>query len=210
MQSSGVITVLACAVAAHAASYTTYIGDAYPYQVTAAAADTNGNTYITGGRVIVPVSYSPYAAPVSDVFVTKLDPAGNFTLIGTFSGKGSDQGTGIAIDPSGNIYVVGTTTSPDFPLRNPLQDVAYTTGQGSQNGTGFLIKLAPDGSLVYSTYLGGALGPSALNGVAADAQGNAYVTGWTAASDYPHTPGLPAGLVSNSPVSQVQARRVAP
>ena len=192
MRNSVVIALLACAVAAHAASYTAYIGDANQYQVSAIATDANRNTYITGSRIIEPSSVSPYSPALTDVFVSKLDPSGNLTLIGTFSGKGTDQANGIAVDPSGNIYIAGNTTSPDFPLHNPLQRV------GSAGDTGFLMKLAPDGSLIYSTYLGGALGPSSMNSVAADAKGNAYVTGSTQAPDYPHTPGMPDGQVSPS------------
>src|SRR5580658_7150244 len=198
MHNTVVIAVLACAVAAHAGTYTTYIGDTNQYQVSAIARDTNGNTYIAGSRIIAPNAPSSNGEGVTDVFVAKLDPSGNLTLVATFSGKGTDQANGIAVDPSGNIYVVGNTTSPDFPLRNPLQSVGA-------NGTGFLMKLAADGSLIYSTYLGGTLGGSSLASVAADAQGNAYVTGWTAATDYPHTPGLPAGMVSTSPVEYISA-----
>jgi hypothetical protein len=205
MQNSTVIALLACAVCAHAASYTTYIGDAYQYQVSAIATDTSGNTYVAGSRIVEPNVPSPNGEGVTDVFVAKLDPSGNLTPIGTFSGKGIDHANGIAVDSSGDIYIVGTTTSMDFPLHNPLQSVSYTAGAGIGNGTGFLMKLAPDGSLIYSTYLGGTLGPSSMNSVAADASGSAYVTGWTVAADYPHTPGLPAGLVSTSPVEYIAA-----
>jgi uncharacterized protein (TIGR03437 family) len=205
MQYSAVIALLACAIAARAASYTTYIGDTNQYQVSAIATDANGNTYITGSRVIVPASISTGSAAVTDVFAGKLDPSGNLTLIGTFSGKGTDQPNGIAVDPSGNIYIAGNTTSPDFPLRNPLQSAAYTAGAGIRNGSGFLMKLAPDGSLIYSTYFGGTQGPGSMNSVAADAGGNAYVTGWTVAADYPHTPGLPADPVTTNPVEYITA-----
>ena len=133
---------------------------------------------------------------MTDVFVGKLDPSGNLTLIGTFSGKGTDQANGIAVDPSGNIYIAGNTTSTDFPLHNPLQIVSYTAGVGVLAGTGFLMKLSADGTVLYSTYLGGTTGYSLLSGVAADSKGDAYVTGTTVAQDYPHTPGMPADGVS--------------
>jgi uncharacterized protein (TIGR03437 family) len=191
MRNTVVAALLACAVAAHAASYTTYIGDANQYRVSAIATDASGNTYITGNRTVL----SPYyAAAVTDVFVSKLDPSGNLTPIGTFSGKGMDQANAIAVDPSGNIYIVGNTTSTDFPLHNPLQGLSNT----SFRGTGFLMKLSADGTVLYSTYLGGTTGYSGLYGVAADAKGNAYVTGTTAAQDYPRTPGMPADSVSSS------------
>src|SRR5580658_11348279 len=141
MHNTVVIAVLACAVAAHAGTYTTYIGDTNQYQVSAIARDTNGNTYIAGSRIVEPNAPSSNGEGVTDVFVAKLDPSGNLTLVATFSGKGTDQANGIAVDPSGNIYIVGNTTSTDFPLRNPLQSV------GAAGGTGFLMKLGPDGAV---------------------------------------------------------------
>src|ERR1039457_2748517 len=118
MQNYAVIALLACAVAAHAATYTTYIGDANQYQVSAIDTDTDGNTYITGSRVIVPASSAPYDIPVTDVFVGKLDPSGNLTLIGTFSGRGAAQANGIAVAPSGNIYIAW---SVPLPLKVPIR-----------------------------------------------------------------------------------------
>ena len=198
MQKSAVFALLAYAVVAHAASFTTYIGDANPYQVLAIATDAAGNTYVTGSRVIVPVSYLPNSPAATDVFVSKLDPSGNLTLLATFSGKGTDQANGIAVDPSGNIYIAGTTTSTDFPLRNPLQSTSAIAGGGPGfNGTGFLMKLSADGTVIYSTYMGGAGAPSLLTGVAADSEGNAYVVGTTSAPDYPHTPGMPTATVGS-------------
>ncbi|HUD98625.1 MAG TPA: SBBP repeat-containing protein [Bryobacteraceae bacterium] len=194
MRIYAVLVLWACAGVAHAASYSTYIGDAYQYQVSALATDTAGNSYLTGSRIVVPAS-TVNTGPITDVFVSKLDATGNLTVLATVSGKGSDQANGIAVDSSGNIYVVGYTTSADFPLRNPLQSVPFT----GLAGTAFLMKLAADGSVIYSTFLGGTLGASSLAGVAADAQGNAYVTGWTTATDYQHTPGLPAGPVFDTP-----------
>jgi uncharacterized protein (TIGR03437 family) len=185
MQHPALVMLLACAAYARAASYTTYIGDSFTCQVSAIATDANSNTYITGSRAVVSTSLNP----LTDIFVSKLDPAGKLTPIATFSGKGLDQANGMAVDPSGNIYVVGTTTSTDFPLRHPLQ------GTPSSGTTGFLTKLTSGGTVIYSTYLGGTKGNSLLNSVAADADGNAYVTGMTQASDYPQTPGLPAGAV---------------
>ena len=158
----------------------TYIGDQFPYQVTALTTDAAGNTYITGDRVI--------GQTLTDVFVTKLDPAGNILQTFTLSGKFADKANGIAVDRAGNIWLAGVTTSPDFPTHNPLQAAPAPVS------TGFLTKLAPDGTILFSTYFGGTEGMSAMNAVALDASGNAYVTGYTYAPDYPHTSGLPAGV----------------
>jgi hypothetical protein len=107
-----------------------------------------------------------------------------YQIEGTGNG---DQGNGIAVDASGNAYIVGTTYSTDFPL---------TTGAfQSQNNapafssTVFVSKLNPAGTaLVYSTYLGGSGGDMGY-GIALDGAGNAYVTGATYSIDFPVTCG---------------------
>ncbi len=195
MSLSRALFLLACALLSAAADFSTYIGDVYPYHVTAIATDASGNTYVTGSRMIAAAG----SAQASDVFVSKIDRAGTVALVGTFGGNGTDAANGIAVDASGNIYVAGNTTSTDFPLLNPVQSA------GSGQGTGFLIKLKPDGTVIYSTYLGGASGPSLMTAVAADAQGNAYVTGQTFAADSGCMPGLPCSAVAGPGDNQVLA-----
>ncbi len=93
-------------------------------------------------------------------------------------GSGGDYGYGIAVDAGGNAYVAGWTASTDFPTVNP-----YQTDQPDDDV--FVTKLAPGGgSLVYSTYLGGSGGDIAYS-IAVDAGGNAYVTGFTASTNFP-------------------------
>jgi hypothetical protein len=92
-------------------------------------------------------------------------------------GSDYDRGTDIAVDTAGNAYVTGETWSPDFPLAGPLQ----STGRDLD---AFVTKLAPDGSMVYSTYLGGSSGDTGF-GIAVDAEGHAYVTGDTVSRDFP-------------------------
>jgi uncharacterized protein (TIGR03437 family) len=166
--------------------FTTYIGDANQYHVSAIIADAGGNSYVTGSRIIGP---GP-ALSSSDVFVTKLDANGNIAFVSTFGGKGSDIGSAIALDAAGNIWVGGTTSSENFPLRDALQT---TIGSGD---TGFLVKLAPDGTVIYSSYFGGLVGSSGVYGLATDAAGDVVVTGGTDSSDFPATPALSAGTVS--------------
>ncbi len=169
-----------------ASAYTTFIGADYaPARI---VTDAAGNTYVAGRRLFQ-VFLPTFSAPVglSDAFVTKLDPSGAVLFTATIGGKVNDEVRGLALDPAGNIYLAGSTTSPNFPLRNPLQ---------SEPGGGFLVKLGPDGSrLIYSTYFGGTRATSAVNAITADASGNAYVTGTTFARDFPQTEGLRYALI---------------
>src|SRR2546430_13726450 len=57
-----------------------------------------------------------------DAFVSKLTPAGSALVYSTFlGGSGIDLGSGIAVDREGQAYVMGFTTSADFPTAHALQ-----------------------------------------------------------------------------------------
>jgi hypothetical protein len=91
----------------------------------------------------------------------------------------------IAVDGAGNAYVVGSTTSSDFPTTTGAFDTSFNGGSADA----FVTKLNAAGSApVYSTYLGGS-GFERGFGIAVDAAGSAYVTGRTASSNFPTTPG---------------------
>ena len=108
-----------------------------------------------------------------------IDPVLSYSTY--LGGSGIDKGASIAVDGAGNAYVTGETASIDFPTVNPLQ----ATNKTASNYTAFVAKLNPAGSaLVYSTYLGGSTGDRGL-AIAADAAGNAYVTGDTMSTDFP-------------------------
>ncbi|MBV6432555.1 MAG: hypothetical protein IANPNBLG_02697 [Bryobacteraceae bacterium] len=176
-----------------AGDYTTYIGDSNSYRVAAIAVDKNGGTYVAGSRLIGP--QLPDATPLGDVFVVKLDQRGNLLFRVTFGGKGNDQARALALDAAGNIYIGGTTSSANFPLRGALQTEAVRPENGGT--TGFLVKLSPDGSqTMASTYFGGTKGPSSVNAVTVDGAGNIYVAGETRASDFPSSPPLTFGTPS--------------
>ena len=196
------VLLLVAASVATAGEFTTSIGGIYPYAVSTITTDSAGNTYVVGSRRLPgsPSLISPFAAGQadSDVFVTKIDPKGNVQFTDTFGGKGIDTGTAIAVDRSGNIYIAGITTSPDFPLSRALQTKMFPDSAGS----GFIVKLTNDGAaILYSTYFGGTLGQSAISSLATDANGNLYLTGYTQAADFPHTAGMPFGNITQSPAS---------
>ncbi|MBI4556424.1 MAG: SBBP repeat-containing protein [Candidatus Hydrogenedentes bacterium] len=144
----------------------------------AIAVSASGHAYVAGSTTSVdfPVSGAPQSSNAgrSDVFVTKLTPNGDSILYSTYLGGAlGDTAFGIALDPTGAIYVTGATSSTDFPVVKAFQSI---TGGGSD---AFVAKLSPDGSsLVYSTYLGG-ISTDVANAIAVDSSGAAYVTGQT-------------------------------
>jgi len=101
-------------------------------------------------------------------------------------GSTPDSGYGIAVDATGNCYVTGETYSTDFPTHDPL----YPNNAGGYDA--FVTRLSPAGdALIYSTYLGGS-GYDYGRGIAVDATGNCYVTGYTRSTDFPtHVPLYP-------------------
>jgi len=106
-------------------------------------------------------------------------------------GSSDDGGTAIAIDSSGFAYITGSTASSDFPTTVG----AFNTSIGDADSMAFVAKFNPSlsgtSSLIYSTYLGGGgSGGGADNsgqGIAVNRAGQAYVTGYTDADDFPFT-----------------------
>jgi len=107
-----------------------------------------------------------------DAFVTKWDPTGTQILYSTYlGGAGSDAATGIAVDNVGSAYVLGYTSSANFPVTSGALQKSLV---GSHNA--FVSKLSVDGSrLLYSTYFGG--GTEFTTAIAVDAAGAAYLAG---------------------------------
>jgi hypothetical protein len=96
------------------------------------------------------------------------------------------------VDPAGNAYVTGLTSSTDFPVTpGAFQTTNHAAANASVNV--FVTKLNPTGTvLVYSTYLGGSGSIDAGdigNAIAVDTAGNVYVAGQTYSTDFPVTPG---------------------
>lgn len=165
-------------------SDSTYLGgtgsEQGPFGGPRIATDSAGNAYITGiteSPDFPRVNALPFAFSGSPiVFVTKLNAAGSM-VYSTYLGAASTAV--IAADSSGNAYVTGTTTSPDFPKVNALRS---TLAGGSDV---FVAKLNATGAaLIYSTLIGGA-GDDTGNGVAVDSGGNAYITGGTTSINFP-------------------------
>lgn len=118
----------------------------------------------------------------------KLDATGSSLLYGTFLGgaDGFDTGVGIVVSDNGNAYITGRTNSNDFPTTPGAFDTSHN-GLGSNDA--FVTQLNATGTaLIYSTFLGG-LAHDGGAGVALDEAGNVYITGSTASTNFPTTPG---------------------
>ena len=178
-------------------NYSTYIGQLA--EATAIAVDQSGEAYVTGVAEeefpTTPGSYQPVAVKsctgklwpeCGSPFVAKFNKTGTALLYSTFlTGSGVDTANGIALDANGDAFVVGSTSSTDFPITTGALQTKNNAGQT----TGFVTELNSTGaSLLYSTYLGGSASTS-VNRVAIDTFGNAYLTGSTEDTNFPTTPG---------------------
>jgi uncharacterized protein (TIGR03437 family) len=182
-------------------AYATYLGgDGYD-SGSAIAADTSGNAYVAGSTntstatqnnfPTTPNAAFPKPSAVgNNGFITKLNPAGSQLVYSTFIPSGA-QLAGIAVDGQGNAYFVSTTNPNSSPF--PVTSGAFRTSSSNPISTSVVGKLNAAGSaLVYGTYLGGS-GAENIgdlgSGIAVDASGDAYVTGFSASPDFPTTPG---------------------
>lgn len=134
-----------------------------------------------------------------DAFVTRIAADGSKLDFSTYlGGDDNEYGYGIGLDAVGNIYIAGFTYSTDFPVVNALQSQLITGPFSTSDG--FVTKLNADGSAIgYSTYLGGSDYEFIL-GLAVDAAGNAFVTGYTYSPDYPVTPNAPRKQIARADV----------
>lgn len=169
-------------------AWSTYVGGADGDACMDVAVDASGSVYVTGytysdrwisgGFDLTPAGYS-------DAFVAKYNTNGSLTWSTYLGGGGAtnnDRGTGIAVDPSGNVYISGWTASASF---------ASGGYDNSYNGSfdAFVARINANGSFAWSTYLGG----SGIEGgsyvgfdtyVTTDRAGNVYVTGNTTSANW--------------------------
>jgi Beta-propeller repeat len=181
-----------------ALEYSIYLGGTNASDISGIALDGSANAYLTGNTLAADFPTSARAFQIINKaaaitggptgFVSKLNGAAlaYSTYLG---GTTADAGRGIAVDGSGDAYVVGDTASSDFPATPGAFQTVNKANIGSPPlWNAFVTKLNSAGSaLVYSTYLGGNTQESGL-AIAIDNAGDAYVTGFTDSTDFPVTP----------------------
>ena len=196
-------------------NYSTYLGGSANGDLgSGIAVDSLGDAFVTGTTFSTTFPSTPGGFGAGDTsgvaFVTEINPTGTALLYTTYlGGTGGDFGFGIALDnsgsganPGGNVYVAGETFSTDFPTNGSVTPLKAASA-GASAGTSFISKINPAASgiasLIYSSYLGGTGGTNSdvANGVAADVNGNAYVTGLTSAS--------PGTSAANFPITAASA-----
>ena len=160
--------------------YSTYVGRTDSDTAQSVAVGADGSLYIAG---LAAAAGAPSGR--GEAFVAHLSADGSTLLYLTYLGGSDDTvARAIAIDSSGNAYVTGETHAIDFPVRNALQATCSLNTAHQCAGDAFLTKLNADGSVAFSTYLGGS-GEDGGNAIALDATGDIYIAGATSSTDFP-------------------------
>jgi len=176
--------------------YITLLGGTNDDVAYGVATDPAGNAYVVGGSdsrnflnttngVLISsfMRTNTSGSVVTNAFLTQITwDAGNTNArVGysqMFGGGGGDTAEGVALDASGNIFIVGSTRSSKFPVTtNSL--IGSLTGTNNGGNDAFITAVKSDFSqLLYSTYFGGTSGDFG-HAIAVDADGNVYIAGQT-------------------------------
>jgi hypothetical protein len=187
--------------------YSSFWGGQAADQVNAVKIDSRGLLFVVGrtdtsdlvgtGSAYSLVNEAPGS---DDLFIMVLDTNNNFALnyLSYLGGTGEDAPSAMVMDAAGDMYIVGATTSADFPM------VSATSLQNtipSSTNSVFVVEFNPAIAgaiqLVYSTYLGGSL-DNFGNDIKVDQAGNIYVIGSTTSTDFPVTDGAYSGILSGN------------
>jgi hypothetical protein len=171
--------------------YATFLGGSGEETVGGIAVDSGGNAYVTGTTTSknFPVTAGVFQhdcklksdGNCASAFVTKLNADGSHALFSSYlGGHGTQSGEGIALNSSGNAFVVGGTDAKDFPT---TAGSAQPVPAGAEDA--FVVQFSSSGShLNFSTFLGGT-GADVGNAIALDSFGNAFITGRTESKNFP-------------------------
>jgi uncharacterized protein (TIGR03437 family) len=164
--------------------FTIHFGTAYDDYGHALAVDSSGNIFF-GGETTDEQTFDA-------AWIGKINSTGSAYVFQGYPDEyalppyyeGWDEAYGVALDANANLYVVGATGSPYFPVSSGAAQTRYAGGQSD----GFVMKYNSSGTALYSTYLGGN-GTDSVNAIAVDSAGDVFVTGSTTSSNFPTTSG---------------------
>jgi hypothetical protein len=171
--------------------YSTYLGGSATDYSARIAADGGGRAYVTGLTLstdfpVVNAAQPAHGGGFTDVFVTALNESGSAFVYSTYLGGSAMEndpsqslGPSIAVTPSGEASVTGTTQSTNFPV---TADAWHRTHAGGVNDV-FVSRFDATGVLQYSTFLGGS-GADYARDISVDSTGSMFITGWTDSTDW--------------------------
>ncbi len=151
------------------------IEEGAPYTYTAVGRDEVASHYLRKGNAVM-FSIGEYDR--SETLV--IDPWATY-----YGGSADEYANGIAADPAGNVYVVGWTTSTDFPV---TPGAFQSTGSGANDHDAFAMKFSSLGQILWATYYGGS-STDIAGSVAIDGAGRIDVFGSTGSANFPMSTG---------------------
>lgn len=160
-------------------TFITYFGGSNVEDATKVAFDNEGNTILIGQTQSDNLNTTTNAFQPDDgggdwdAFIAKFSPMGELLFCSYLGGIGYEHITAINVDADNNMVVAGTTMSPGLPTSS---GALHETGLGLTDG--FVFVIAPNGTVLYGTYLGGT-GEDWIYGMEFDAAGNLLFAGWS-------------------------------
>ena len=181
--------------------YSTYLGGADDDEITCMATDDDDNIYIGGNTEsnnfpTTTGAYQTNRLGWDDIFVTKLNPSGSALVYSTYiGGSYRDNASDLFVDSDGYVYFTGDVDSWNYPVS---ASALHTNHSSGFNPDGIVTKLNTDGTdIVFSTYLVGSDEDKPL-GIVVDGDGNSYICGFTASSDFDISTGAYQTTMTNS------------
>ncbi len=175
--------------------FSTFLGGEGTDSINAMVIDSNFNLFLAGHTdgnrfTVTPGAYQPGTnndGRTTEAFVARMNAGGQLVFSTMFGGRRDDQINGVTFDASGNVYVVGTSNSPDLPITLDSFARGLVNARNVEPSDAFITTFNPAGSqIIFCSYLGGA-STDLGNAIGRDAAGNLYVAGFTQSSNFPVT-----------------------